>query len=184
MRGLLALLNREPDLHACQRVLFVATADPRLSKKVFEKIGCRFVSARTNVVAPESFRPLFPDAVPFVSTEDVKARPLWWTFRIRRRLFDAVVLVLSGEPIFRLPKLWALFLNARSVVVYNENLDSFTLHRGHWHGVYRHIVWRLTTGQLRPGQLLQRLLWPIGILILLCRTALLVRRHRPASSQR
>lgn len=184
MRGLLGLLVKQPPLREYGTCLFVATADPSLAKDVFQNVRRRFPHLQLTVVAPHSFRPLFPEQTLFLTNSEVKTRPLLWTVRLRRKRFDIAIFILNGLTTFRLPKLWTFVLNARSVTAYNENLDSFSFHRNHWRTIYQQFVWRLTSTRLMPMQLLHRSLLLLGIPILLARTALLVLRKNFQSNSR
>ncbi len=184
MRGLFGLLVKEPPIQEHGTCLLVATADPTLAKDVFQKIRCRFPHLQLTVVAPHSFRPLFPEQTVFLTNREVKTRLRLWTIYLRRKRFDIAVFILNGSPTFRLPKLWTFVLNARSVIAYNENLDSFSFHRNHWRTIYQQCRWRLTNSRLMPVQVLDRSLLLVGIPILLARTALLVLRRNFQSNNR
>jgi len=182
MRGLWGFLSREPSLVSVDSCLLVATADPVLSRKVLEWVQTRFPIAKIRVVAPSAYRAGFPSVLDFLPNEEVKKKPFRYTFLLRKQRFPVVVFIAGGSSTFRLPKIWSLFLCAGSIIVYNEHLDSFPLHRSGWKAIYRHCAWRMTPWSFLLAHLISWLLWPVGFFVLLLRTGWLVLHRQVRTS--
>jgi hypothetical protein len=177
MRGLLTLLTSENNLRRYRSGIFLASAAPELVKRVLPLIQQEMPDATFAYLAPMAYAPLFSSGAETVWLDDVKAEPVRTLLGLRRRKFDVVVLLLTGNPTFRKPKLASLVLNPNRFVIFNENADVLIADRRRWNGLRRLVVRR--TKMYYLGSLL---FFPFGLLYLLGRTLWLVsraRRRRP-----
>ncbi len=109
-------------VQACT-ALFIATSGPGVVDKVFSRANLDFPLLQFTVVAPSSYRSLFPSTVHFISNEELKTAVWTLTRRLRRSRFDLTILALDGLPIFRRAKIWAFLTHYRNLWIYNENGD-------------------------------------------------------------
>jgi SAM-dependent methyltransferase len=121
MRGLLSFFRSSGRDLKARAGLFVATSSPQITRDTFVRANRDFPETHFTVVAPNSYRSLFPPQVSFISNEEIKAA--WWqqTRELRKARKDLLVITLDGRPFFRLPKLWAFLTNCRSIWAYSMN---------------------------------------------------------------
>lgn len=178
MRGLLSFFTEESNWERYRTGLFVATAQPQLAERVLKDMQNRWPQVSFALVVPRSYTPIVSSGAEIIYLEDIKARPLSWTLKLRERKFDIGVVIFGGLPIFRKPKLWFFSLKVRRSVIYNENGDSFLLDRTHWGTFWQHCAWRLQTRSLVQRAVKQPFFVPFGLLYLIGRTSWLVVRAR------
>ena len=181
MRGLLTILpGKELSGDAVSTVLVVCTGDALHCPQIVAHLQNRFPKAQFTYVARREYLQFFPDGADVRLTSEIKKAPFRGLWNIRRQKFDVAVLMLTGQPGFRGPKLWALFTNYRTLLVYNENIESSTWCRANWRVILRHIGWRLTEKGF-PGftvSVLTVFLFPLGIVYLLVYTSWATFRSR------
>lgn len=104
-------------------VLFIATSGRGVVDKVFSRASLDFPSMKFTVVAPSSYRSLFPSTVHFISNRELKSAVWTLTRRLRRSRFDLTILTLDAQPIFRRAKIWAFLTHYRNLWIYDGNGD-------------------------------------------------------------
>ncbi len=161
-------------------VLVVCSGDAWHCPQIVAHLQNRFPKAQFTYVAPRAYLQFFPDGADVRLTSEIKKAPFRSSRNIRRQKFDVTVLMLTGQPSFRRTKLWALFTNYRTLLVYNENIDSSTWCRANWRVVLGHIRWRLTEKGFPTftAGVLTVFLFPLGIVYLLVYTSWAIYRSR------
>jgi hypothetical protein len=151
--------------------LFLASAEKDVIAKVCSGIPKQWPGVRFTVVAPQDFADQFTSEE-VLWLEQVKASPLRSIQALRRRKFDLCIVLFAGRPTFRKLKMAAVLLNARRIVVYNENGDSVPVDRAHWGALCALLLHRAK--RLRPYTFFV----PFGLIYLLVRTFWLTVRTR------
>jgi hypothetical protein len=181
MRGLASIFfGRELPPQEVSAVLVVCSADNAHCPQILPMVQRQFPQAHLSYVIPEEYAVLLRKDSEKHLISDLKTSAFRVTREIRSQKYDVTVLMLTGQPIFRKAKLWALFTNYRMLAIYNENLDSFYCGSKDRMGLIRHAKWRLRgkgfTSLLATSFSL--LLSPLGFLYLLCFTSTAVMRSR------
>jgi hypothetical protein len=137
MRGLASIFfGRELLPQEVSAVLVVCCADSTRCPQILPLVQQRFPQAHLSYVIPQEYGGLLRKDAEKYLISDLKTSALRVTREIRSRKYDVTVLMLTGQPIFRKAKVWALFTNYRTLLIYNENLDSRV-------GLIRHAKGRL-----------------------------------------
>lgn len=181
MRGLASIFfGRELAPEQISTVLVVCSADLLRFPQVLAAVQQRFPRSHLTYIVPRDYLRFLPEDSDIRLISDLKKSTLrtWW--EIRSRKFDVTVLMLTGQPVFRKVKLWALFTKYQMLCVYNENLDSFSCFAANRSAVVRHLKWRLTEKGVPSlaASLLTILLSPLGFTYLLCFAAKTLLRGR------
>ena len=181
MRGLMTFfLERELGADNVSTALVVCTSDAFHCPQILSHVQQRFAQARFTYVVPHDYKRFLADGADIRLISELRKATLrtWW--EIRAQKYDVTVLMLTGQPIFRKTKLWALFTNYRMLLVYNENMDSSTWCRTNWRVVLGHIRWRLTKKGFPAftACVLTVFLFPLGIVYLLVYTSWAIYRSR------
>jgi hypothetical protein len=181
MRGLASILfGRELAPEEVSTVLVVCSADEQRFPPILAAVQQRFSKAHLTYIVPREWTRFLPPDADRHLVSDIKRSPLRVLERIRSRRYDVTVLMLTGLPVFRKAKLWALFTNYRVLVIYSENIDFFSCGAANRRAIIRHLKWRLTekgVPSLAAG-LLTILLSPLGLLYLLFFTGRVLLRSR------
>ncbi len=164
MRGLVSLLTRETRLGNYRTGILICSAESDVIRKVVSVLARDFPGTHFAFVVAQAYTGLFPAGEEVLLLEELKASPLRSISLLRKRRFDLCVLLSSGRPTYRKTKLAGLLLNARRMLLYNENADSMVLDRAHWTPLVKRVVRQWT----RHGP--QHLLFPLGFLYLVTRT--------------
>lgn len=181
MRGLASILvGRELPAQEVSAVLVVCSADNARCPQILALVRQRFPKAHLTYVIPREYAGVVPEDAEKHLISDLKTSVLRVSREIRSRKYDVTVLMLTGQPIFRKAKLWALFTNYRMLAIYNENLDSFCCIRDDRMGLFRHAKWRLRQKGFPSlvASFLAIVLSPIGFLYLLSFTSRALIRSR------
>jgi hypothetical protein len=169
LRGLLNLLVRGRDSSDYRTGVFVASAEPDVIAKVLPEIRERFPDVSFSFLASQAYAEMFPwmkdifGGQGVLWIEEVKANPVRGLVALRKRKFDLCIMLWSGRQTFRVSKIAAFCLNARKMIVYDENGDSFVLDRTNWKYMLARATSRLR--KWRPASL-----YPFGLAYLLGRT--------------
>lgn len=172
-RGLISLFTRERDLRRYHTGIFVTTATPEVVSNVAKQLHNRFPELALTFLTPEAFCSRLPTSGEIVTFETIKRSLLRGILGLRRRRFDLCIAIFSHDPYFRRSRFAALFFNARRVLVYNENCDSFELDRRHWKAFYEHVF-----GARKAWRSPSYLFIPFGLTYLLAHTAWLMTKAR------
>jgi hypothetical protein len=181
MRGLASIFfGRELPPQEVSAVLVVCSADSARCPQILPMVQRRFPQAHLSYLIPQEYAGLLRKDAEKHLISDLKTSVLRVTREIRSRKYDVTVLMLTGQPIFRKAKLWALFTNYRTLLIYNENLDSFCCVSENRMGLIRHAKWRLREkGFPSPvATSFALLLSPVGFLYLLSFTSMALVRSR------
>lgn len=142
MRGCLSPFTIERNPGAYRSGLFLASAELDVIGKVRPIMAKHWPHVNFTVVAPQGYAHEFGSEANVLWLERVKSAPLKSLRDLRRRKVDLCVVLWAGRPTFRKLKAAALFLNARRVVIYNENGDSVIMDAAHWMSLCTHILRR------------------------------------------
>jgi hypothetical protein len=144
MRGLASILfGRELAPEEVSTVLVVCSADEQRFPRILAAVQQRFPKAHLTYIVPREWTRFLPPDADRHLVSDIKRSPLRILEEIRSRKYDVTVLMLTGLPVFRKAKLWALFTNYRMLVIYNENVDFFSCGAANRRAMIRHVTWRL-----------------------------------------
>jgi hypothetical protein len=147
MRGWLSLFTNDTDPTAYKSGLFLASAEMDVITKVRPSMAKQWPRVNFTILAPQAYADEFRAEPEVLWLEQVRSTPLHTLRSLRSRKFDLCVVLLPGRPTFRKLKLSALFLNARRVIIYNENGDSIGMDRAHWKSLGAHLMNRATGPQ-------------------------------------
>jgi hypothetical protein len=108
-----------------------------------------------------------------------------WSFvrRLREHRYDVTVVVWGNEDGYQMLKSLPFVVGAKSILVFNENIDSFYCVGKNYRTLWQHWRWRRTTRSSRSdsGRLAERLVQlvcaPLGLLYVVVRTAYLETRR-------
>ena len=179
MRGWSSLLSKDRGTERYSTGVFVATAEPSLASTIVRHLRERFPHVRFTCLAPRSYGETVAFQGETLWFEDIKTNPLRWLIDLRRRRFDLCVAILGGGPSFRKWKIAAFFLNARRILIYDENYDCLAVDR-----VQMWKLCRRSAMRRRPWPSFSVLFFPIGFFYLLARTMWMIsaaRLHRTSS---
>lgn len=174
MRGLATIfLGRALPSEEVSSALIICSTDTVCCEQIIPLVQQRFPEAHLTYIAPKEYVRFLPEDAEKISLVDLKRSTLRTSRKIRGRKYDAVVLILTGQPIFRRAKAWALLTNYRMLVIYNENLDCFYCGSDNPMNLVRHLKWRFREKGLSSvaASVLSILLYPLGFLYLLCFTS-------------
>jgi hypothetical protein len=186
MRGLTTIFfGRDLAAEDVSTVLVVCSADLMRFPQVLAAVQQRFPKAHLTYIVPREYLRFLPEDCDFRLISELKKSTLRTWREIRSRKYDVTVLMLTGQPVFQKAKLWALFTNYRMLVVYNENLDSFSCGTGNRMALIRHLRWRLREKGVHSATatILSLLLSPLGFIYLLCYTGRGLLRRRSGAKQ-
>jgi hypothetical protein len=140
--GLLSLLtNRMQYDSKVRSILFAASADWKFSNKAKEWVEKKFVNANILYIIRDDYPDGYEKEAKIVSTSIISlSSKLKTVLELRKRRFDIVVVVWSGERSYGALKLLALVVAAKSILVFNENVDCFWLMRQNYHVFLNHII--------------------------------------------
>jgi hypothetical protein len=181
MRGLTTIFfGRDLAAEDVSTVLVVCSADLMRFPQVLAAVQQRFPKAHLTYIVPREYLRFLPEDCDFRLISELKKSTLRTWREIRSRKYDVTVLMLTGLPVFRKAKLWALFTNYRMLVIYNENLDYFSCGAANRMTLVRHLKWRLTEKGVPSlaTSLLTILLSPLGLIYLLFFTGRVLLRSR------
>jgi len=171
MRGWLSFLTIEPRGSAYRTGLFVASAEMDVIRRVHPALAQRWPTVEFTCLAPEGFASEFCDEREVLWLEQLKLHPLRSLSALRRRKFDLCVVLSAGRPTFRKLRFSTLWLNARRIVMYNENGDLIVMDRAHWNEFCAHVAYRI-------GRWPLSFFYPMGFIYLGVRTLWLIARSR------
>jgi hypothetical protein len=163
VRGLASIFfGRDLTPDEVSTVLVVCSADWQCFPEILSAAQKQFPGARFSYVVLEEWAQIIPEGSERFLVSDLKKRPLQILRDIRSRKFDATVLMLTGHPVFRNVKLWALLTNYRVLVVYNETNDRNALASTRHGEILRYLVWRF-----RKDILPSLKAWSLAVLLFL-----------------
>jgi hypothetical protein len=173
MRGWSSLLSKERGTESYSTGIFVATAEPSLVGTIVRHLPERFPHLTLTCLAPRSYGETVSLQGETLWFEEIKANPLRSLIDLRRRRFDICVAILDGGPSFRKWKIAAFFLNARRILIYDENYDCLAVDRAQMWKLCRRFAMRR-----RPWPSFALLFFPIGFSYLLARTMWMISAAR------
>src|SRR5579872_2403907 len=174
MRGLFSFFSADTGFSDFHTALVVLSADPDTAKWALTATRTRFPYLHFTFVAPEAYRAMLPPESGLVSLEQAKRSPLRFVREIRSRNFDLCIVLHPGRPSFRKAKILPFFVNARRILIYNEEGEFIPLSRHHSAHLFRHFG-------SRAARKLRWLALPCAMAYLALRTLRLqsrVLRHR------
>jgi hypothetical protein len=160
MRGWFSILTKEANSCQYPTGVLMAGAEADVIAKVIPVVRQRFPTTTFTFVVSHAYDSLLPSGHEIVWLEDLKVRPLNSISALRRRKFDLCIVLWANRPTYRKTKFAGLFLNARRMLLYNENADSILVARGHWMALVKHVSRRWIAGGNRL------LFFPLGFLYL------------------
>lgn len=184
MRGLPALLlGSFPATTSLQRGVMIMSCPAEIGGRVLNRLrewtpGTSWQIVKREEPSPEGFA----DATRF--TTDLRtAMQQWGLIRnLRSSRFDIAVAVWDGTPGYGMLKFLPLLVGARSVLIFNENIDAFYLLarnrkplRDHWRS-RRSGRPRAEVLQYLGGLVSSLVLAPLGLMYLLIKVSYLVTR--------
>jgi hypothetical protein len=173
MRGWSSLLSKDRGTERYSTGVFVATAEPSLVSTIVRHLPERFPHVTFTCLAPRSYGETVSFQGETLWFEDIKTNPLRSLIDLRRRRFDICVAILDGGPSFRKWKIAAFFLNARRILIYDENYDSLAVDRAQMWKLCRRFAVRR-----RQWPSFALLFFPIGFAYLLARTMWMISAAR------
>ena len=165
-------------------VLFIESGSPEVTRRALEGIRQIFPGARHHLLT------CWPDApsVRFDTVFRASKYPTWWSklhllLSIRRKGWEVMAILCTGERILWRWKIVALVLVPAKVLVVNENADFFWLYWGNWRTLQQLLAlrWGVNLLGVNLGELcstaLRALVFPFTLLfLLLIATSLYTRR--------
>ncbi|MBI1956214.1 MAG: hypothetical protein HYS38_07445 [Acidobacteria bacterium] len=160
-------------------VLFIESGSPEVTRRVLEGIRQIFPDARYHLLT------CWPDApsVRFDTVFRASEYPSGWSklrllLTIRRKGWEVMAILCTGERILWRWKMLALALIPANVLVVNENADFFWLHWGNWRTLRQLLAvrWAANLGGLF-WTALRALAFPFTLLFLLFIAAFLYTRR-------
>ena len=150
MRGLLTLLwGINPPKEQVRKVLVVCSGELNLCVRMVDHVQQQYPNAQFTYVAPGSYVSFLCLTGCVCTIAELKRRKLRSLLSHRRQQYDVTVLMLSGAPIFRMTKLWALLTNYRVLMIYDELLDFFPCTPRYHSKVLSLLLWRLRENEWR-----------------------------------
>lgn len=170
IRGLATILfGNCPIPEKNPKVLVVCSSDENLFPGILDSVQNYFTGAQFTYVAPAEYIHTIPDGSDVILLSDLKTSIFGTLLKVRARKYDVTVLMLTGRPVFRKTKLWALFTNYCSLMIWNENRDCFFCGSKSHRTLLGHLRWRFgERGIVSVGSLILKfLLFPLGIFYLI-----------------
>lgn len=186
MRGLLSIARWSfPDIKKFHKGIIVAGCSDENAQRIAH--SCSQWLPHVNWAMVKRHEPViasFTGETIFTFHETTIARQFALLRLLRKEKADIVVLTWTNEASFGSLHIAGLFFNARSFIVFNENIDAFFLVVKNHRIIRHHLRWRFAGKILRKGKrvLLEALSWmflyPFGVLSTLAGTLYLVIRKR------
>ena len=155
-------------------VLFIESGSREVAHQAWEGVQRIFPGARYHLLTclPD------PPSVRFDTVFRASKYPSWWSklcllFSIRRKGWQVMVILCTGERILWRWKIVALALVPAKVLVVNENADFFWLHWGNWRTLRQLLAvrWGVNLLEMNLGGLcstaFRALVFPFTLLFLL-----------------
>ncbi len=186
MRGFLSLLlSGEPRLNEIRTGLIVLSCSEDYEQRIARRVVEWLPHVRWTIM--KRFEPALEwfDGETLFSSEAVTVARQFVQLRlVRSTKFDLVVICCTNEPSYLPLKVLGVCSGYKSLLVFNENIDAYFVHRGTHRLILNHLRWRarekrLLQGRHRVAELLSWiLLFPPAALYLFAKVGFLVLRKR------
>lgn len=178
MRGLLSVFRGSfPDLSTIRKGIVVLSCSTAVGTRIVTRLTAWLPLVQWTVVQRGEHP--FPVKVhKTLNTQQAETfvQQLHLLRALRRESTDLVVVAWTNEPSFRRLQWLGLMAGGKSILVFNEHAEAFFLVRANFGVIVRHWAWRkgiqgLDFSKAMIRSLLRVMLFPVGLLYLLFRTA-------------